>query len=334
MRNSIPATLLFAAILAGASLQSGAQIFRAYLASDGNDANPCTLAAPCRLLPAALTAVASGGEIWMLDSANYTNAPVNVAKSVTIIAIPGALGSIVALGGNALDINGAGIHVTLRNLNVIPFPGNESMNGVQMGQGASLTLEGCNVSGFVNGVRVNAPADVAIVDSVFRRNGFGVYFQGGANASIASSHFLQNTGVAIGAGAEAAGITTQLTVARTTMTRGATGVQVSVNVTGGAVLASVSDSTISGNTVHGAMANASSGATAVLVVTNSLITQGGTALRSQGGGAVTVAASGNTVTHNEIGFLRSSGTFDSAGNNVLRDNATPTMGTITPLTTL
>jgi hypothetical protein len=31
------------------------QLFRTYLASDGSDANPCTLQLPCRLLPAALT---------------------------------------------------------------------------------------------------------------------------------------------------------------------------------------------------------------------------------------------------------------------------------------
>jgi hypothetical protein len=88
--------------LAGLLLAAGtshAQLFRAYLASDGNDANPCTLPQPCRLLPAALTAVASGGEIWMLDSANYNSAMVNIGKSVSILAVPGAVGSLVALSG-------------------------------------------------------------------------------------------------------------------------------------------------------------------------------------------------------------------------------------------
>ena len=75
-----------------------AQLFRAYLAPTGSDANPCTLQQPCRLLPAALTAVADGGEIWMLDSANYNSSSVNITKSVTILAVPGALGSVVAAG--------------------------------------------------------------------------------------------------------------------------------------------------------------------------------------------------------------------------------------------
>ena len=34
------------------------QLSRSYVASTGNDANPCNLQAPCRLLGAALTAVA------------------------------------------------------------------------------------------------------------------------------------------------------------------------------------------------------------------------------------------------------------------------------------
>jgi hypothetical protein len=81
-------------------------LFRAYLASDGSDASPCTLGAPCRLLPAALAAVADGGEIWMLDSANYNAGQVDVTKSVAILAIPGALGSVVATGGaNAINID-------------------------------------------------------------------------------------------------------------------------------------------------------------------------------------------------------------------------------------
>lgn len=61
------------AIPALALLASGAahaQLFRAYLAIGGSDSNPGTLPAPCRLLPAALNAVADGGEVWMLDSAN------------------------------------------------------------------------------------------------------------------------------------------------------------------------------------------------------------------------------------------------------------------------
>jgi hypothetical protein len=60
--------------------------------------NNCSLSTPCRLLPrAAQTDI--NGEIWMLDSANYNTGTVVINKSVTILAIPGAVGSVVAQGG-------------------------------------------------------------------------------------------------------------------------------------------------------------------------------------------------------------------------------------------
>ena len=62
------------------SAAAQAQAFRTYLSGSGNDANPCSLVAPCRLLPAAMAAVIDGGEIWMLDSANYNSGPVNVEQ--------------------------------------------------------------------------------------------------------------------------------------------------------------------------------------------------------------------------------------------------------------
>ena len=74
LRTALRSVLALLAMLACSAVQ--AQLFRAYLSVNGNDANPCTLQLPCRLLPAALTAVNAGGDIWMLDSANYNTAPV------------------------------------------------------------------------------------------------------------------------------------------------------------------------------------------------------------------------------------------------------------------
>src|SRR3982750_3555908 len=67
------------ATLGALSCASHAAIFRAYLSAHGNDSKPCTVSDPCRLLPAALNVVADGGEIWMVDSANFNTAPVSIA---------------------------------------------------------------------------------------------------------------------------------------------------------------------------------------------------------------------------------------------------------------
>ena len=161
-----------------------AQAFRTYLSASGNDANPCTLVAPCRLLPAAIAAVIDGGEVWMLDSANYNSGPVSVKKSVTILAVPGALGSVVALGGNAIDITTAGVKVTLRNLVIVPLVGGGGTNGIVMtASAASLTVENClvaNMPGSAAGIYVNAGgASVLVMDTVIRGNWFGLYVANG-----------------------------------------------------------------------------------------------------------------------------------------------------------
>lgn len=121
IRRKVLRTAVAIVALLGASGAAHAQgLFRAYLSSTGSDANACTVAAPCRLLPAALTAVANGGEIWILNSANYNTAPVAITKSVSILAIPGVVGSLIATGASsALDIDTPGVRVALRNLVIL-----------------------------------------------------------------------------------------------------------------------------------------------------------------------------------------------------------------------
>jgi hypothetical protein len=112
----------------------------------GSDANPCTVQAPGRLLPAALAAIKDGGETWMLDSANFNTGPVNITKSVSILAIPGAVGSMVGSGGDAIVIESAGVKVSLRNLKSLNFSAGQF--GTRMTNGARLAVADCEVAGF------------------------------------------------------------------------------------------------------------------------------------------------------------------------------------------
>src|SRR3954468_7999546 len=158
-RTSI-GTLVRALLLLAASFlfanAAQAQLFRAYLSVTGNDGNPCTVSAPCRLLPAALNAVANNGEIWILDSANFNTATVNITKSVSILAVPGALGSVVAIGGtSAMHIavpNGA---VGLRNLVFTSLATSGGTNGIDVTDGFSVSVEDCLFAGLV-GNAINA----------------------------------------------------------------------------------------------------------------------------------------------------------------------------------
>ena len=158
-----------------------AGLFRAYLAANGSDINPCTVSAPCRLLPAALNAVNDAGEIWILDSANYNTATVTIAKSVTILAIPGAVGSFVSTGsGAALTINAATpAKVLLRNLVIVPYgtPG----SGVEFVGGSNLTVDHCTFTGpLAYAVHINGPtsATVQIQDTHVTGAGTGIQIDG------------------------------------------------------------------------------------------------------------------------------------------------------------
>jgi hypothetical protein len=193
--NTLRRTLI--AVCAAASLLAagGAEAaFRNYISAEiGNDANPCSFALPCRLLPAALAVVDPGGEIWIMDSANYNTGTVNVNKSVTILAIPGVIGSVLATGGDAMIINGASIRVTLRNL-VFVNGGGGFYNGVNWVSGTSLTIVESSFSGFTSaGVNIgNVGMKGQIINSLFDRNNVGLRVIGGVVRSL-NNNFVNNT---------------------------------------------------------------------------------------------------------------------------------------------
>jgi hypothetical protein len=286
------ATLLF---LAGAA---HAQIFRAYLASDGSDANPCTLAQPCRLLPAALTAVAGGGEIWMLDSANYNTGTVTIGKSVSIVAVPGVVGSIVALnGGAAISITAAGLKIALRNVAIGPVAGaTPGTHGVHMtGAATSLSIEKSVIAGLPQiGVAVDGTGTVNVYDSTVRNNNYGFYLQAGAQATIASSRLADN---------------------------GVAGVFAHANVAGTTTAAGISDSVISGNP-YAVNAAASAVANARISVTRSTIERAQDALRAETSGVGTARiyfGGGMVIDSLNAWYVSGTGaTFYSMGNNQMQ----------------
>jgi hypothetical protein len=162
---------------------ANAALFRAYVKSTGSDANPCTLAAPCRLVAGALAAVDAGGEIWMLDSANYNTSTVAIAKSVSILAIPGAVGSLVAIGGPAVSITTAGLKVSVRNVVFTQLVGGGGTDGIQLFAMSAVQVEKsvfANLPG--NGI-VTQTGSVRVVDSTMR-NIAGAAVQAVATSSV------------------------------------------------------------------------------------------------------------------------------------------------------
>jgi len=320
--KGIRTSLALAAALLLSCLHVQAQIFRAYVASDGSDANPCTLPAPCRLLPAAIAAVANGGEIWMLDSANYNSGPVNVTKSVTILAIPGAVGSVVALGGAAMVAATPGVSLTLRNLVIVPIPGGGGTRGVDMSAGAALTVDGCLFANLPSeGIYVDAgPAIVSISDTTIRGSDNGLVLTGAVKANVVRSTLTKNLSSSIHFINESGGQGT-LDVTNSVLSGSSSGLYAEAFFAGTVSRISVSNSQVVQNGAAGLNGSAQGPAVLTLLAANNTITHSFAGLQIAGSGA-RAWASGNRISNNSHGLNAIAlGVIESALNNAVRNNS-------------
>ena len=312
LRRYLLAALSTAVLMASGSAHA---VFRAYLSVSGADNPTCSLAAPCRLLPAALTAVDSGGEIWMLDSGNFNNALVTITKSVTILAVPGELGSVVGISGNAFLINAAGIAVTLQNLNILSFS-NTGDIGVNVANAASVTISNCNIFGFkgvnpqlnTNGLGIwvnpgaNAPK-VTVIGTTLRNNHHGIVVSGNGRATLSKTHLVGNSGVAVWS-----------------------------NSGTGTSVVHVSDSVATGNGGGFAVTGSAGAFNSKMYVVRSVATENGGSGFSTGGGTTAFLVVDSVLASNNVeGFTNAAGdgTFHSRGNSTSAGNLADATGTIT-----
>src|SRR5215216_7024046 len=119
---------------------------RTYVSGVGNDNSGCTASSPCKTFQAALALTIAGGEIYVLDSANYGAATIN--KAVTITS-EGAVAGVLATSGVAITINaGANDVVNLRGLDI--DGGNSGTMGIQFNSGQSLNIQKSGIRNFTN----------------------------------------------------------------------------------------------------------------------------------------------------------------------------------------
>src|SRR5262252_4661203 len=147
MRIAMPLIVLATALacsLASAPAHARARVF---VASYGNDSNPCTFGSPCKTFQHAHDVVDAGGEVTAIDSAGF--GPISINKSVSITSPDGVEAGVVAsAGADAIDINaGANDAVVLRGLTL--NGGGVAYNGIVFNSGGSLTVSNCVVQNFV-----------------------------------------------------------------------------------------------------------------------------------------------------------------------------------------
>lgn len=310
--SHITTRIVAALALSAAPLAANAQSFRAYLASYGSDSNPCTAQQPCRLLPAALNAVVDGGQVWILDSANYNQDTVLIDKNVSIGAVPGQTGSFLAVrGGPALRIQSR--IVNLRNVSI----------------GWNSTTTGANGIEIYSGI-------VSIENSLFDSlPDAGIYMEGGV-LNVKNSDFRNVVGFPIWARTTSSGGMKDPTVNVTSshFHGGFSGLLIDGADASQTAVLNVTDCEIAGRSINngvGVLARAEvAGSTARAYVTRSTVFNMANGLSSDAnnGGVASLTFSGSTITGNDSGVLQLGGTLTSLGNNHILDNRDDVIGTL------
>ena len=186
MRTAIPLTVLataFACSVASAPANARARVF---VASYGNDSNPCSFGAPCRNFQQAVNVVDPGGEVTAIDSAGF--GPISINKAVTITSPNGVEAGIVPVsGGNSITINaGPSDTITLSGL-VIDGAGTGA-NGVSFAAGGALVMQDCvirNMTG--DGIHFvsNVISSLSVANTFVSKNGGnGILVQPVGSASV------------------------------------------------------------------------------------------------------------------------------------------------------
>ena len=266
------ATLLgIAAASSLAALPAQAQSARSYVSGAGTDSTSCSASAPCLTLRAALTATAPGGEIYVLNSANY--GAVTIDKSVTITS-EGAIAGIVAPSGVGITISvGASDVVNLRGLDI--DGGGTGISGIQFTSGQALVIQKSVVRGFIGTGISFAPGgtgSVLISDTVVSNNGgSGILLAGSGTSGAALSRI---TAIGNGVGILAWGSNTSITMTDVVAFNNNYGIGASASA-----VVMVRNSTVSSNAT-GILADQSS----VVRVDRTTVTANGTGWQATNGG--------------------------------------------------
>jgi len=206
---------LFSLLAVSISADAAGPPQRTFVHSDpiGNDANDCSLAFPCRTFDRAITVVAAGGEVVILDTAGY--GPFTIGKSVKVIGPSGVYGGISVKGAGigsttGIVINaGPGDDITLRGLDVsgvptvAPFPD----IGIDIQSAGAVHIEKSSIGNFNQAtsscINFSTPNTVRVyvVDSFLRECRTGISAHG-TSAVLANkaSLIVDNTRIERGRG--------------------------------------------------------------------------------------------------------------------------------------
>jgi hypothetical protein len=277
------------------SAPAHAQATRTWVSGVGNDANPCSLTAPCKTFAGAISKTFINGEIDCLDPGGFGT--ITITKSITIDCT-GTFGSILASGVNGVNIN-------------IAANANDPFRTVRL---RGLSINGTGASGTIGtrtglrGISITQALTVILEDLVisdFSQQGIlDARTTTGGKLFIRNSVIRNNTGSGIGVGGAA---TNNATIENVHSINNAFGVS---TATGNNV--SIARSVFAGNTSAGVEADGG----AQLGLDNSLVSGNAVGLQNAG----TMSVSNTEVSFNSSG---AAGAWTSFGNNRIFGNTAP-----------
>ena len=273
-----------------------AQVMRSWVSGVGNDADPCSIFAPCKTLAGAYSKTIPGGQINVLDSDSV--GLLKIDHSITIDASESFTGTLGLAGADAIKVvAGKGDVVTLRGLTL--YGGGVAENGISFVSGSLLRVENCVIYGFTKRGIDYESSDanrLVVKDTIIRENGqAGILVQPGPGGLAKAS------------------------VYHTRLEGNQNGLSVLDNA-----YVTISDSVLAGNNANGLLLLASAASTETSVENCLIAHNGGNGIKASGvGNKATVRLSGSTVTANDTGLLTgANGFIDSYGNNNIAGNTT------------
>jgi hypothetical protein len=304
MRFSLPIALIGAACLLTANAEPArAQAFRTWVSGVGDDVNPCARTAPCKTFAGAISKTAAFGEINCLDSGGF--GAVTITKSITIDCGE-ALGSILAGGSNGINVNGANIIVSIRNLSINGAGG--GIAGINFTNGSALEVHNVTIFGFIAG------------------NAQGIRFtpQSGNSLLLVSNSTIMTNGIAPstggGIGVQTAGGTAEVVIQNTRIENNSVGV--TAVSSSGAIKMTVRESIVATNQSFGILSTAAAAAINLTVERTTVIGNLGTGVLSQGASSM-VRIDRSIITGNATGVgTAGGGVLRSYKNNAINGNAT------------
>lgn len=286
--------------------------FSSYVASNGQDSNPCTRSQPCQTLQHAHDQTAANGRIVVVDPGDY--GALTISKSITIVSEP--LADTVSPGGAGLS--SPNVTISAGPQDIVTLIG--------------LTVDGVGVIGSgLQAIHFATGGKLYIHNCIIKNWGMGagkgglLFAPSGASYLVVTNTiFSQNTGGSSGSGIliqPTGSGSARVSIERTVAEGNGFGIVADGTGSSGGINMTIVDSVATGNINDGILAVTPTGGAPVgITVTNTRSTNNGFGLRSLGPN-VTIRADRTTAVGNSTGLtFGSGGALLTYGNNAVNAN--------------